>query len=46
MVDALQAPESPSIAFLLHQIPNLTENGPEYEQECLCVFFHIGFKWY
>lgn len=40
MVNALQAPEALSIAFALHQVPNLSENGPGYEQECLCVLFH------
>lgn len=46
MVNALQAPETPSTAFALHQVPNLNESGPEYdEQESLCILFCIGFKW-
>lgn len=44
MVNALQAPEAPSIAFALHQVPNLNEDGPGYEQESLCILFCIGFK--
>lgn len=40
MVNAMQAPEAPSMAFLFHQIPNLTENGPGYEWQ----LFHISLK--